>query len=121
MSCCSVSPASMSFQQRALLGKQDRLSTTQQHVGGRQLWHGKGVDREYLLHKLHEFHRVHGTPIMRSIADLQAAFQWLPKSAYEAESVPLVKLASTRSRGPQQIEDLMWVHIAVRSHAAIAW
>jgi len=93
-----------------------------QLVGGRQLWHGKGVDREYLLHKLHEFHRVHGTPIMRSIADLQAAFQWLPKSAYEAESVPLVKLASKRTRGPQQIGDLMLpllIRLGVRSASEV--
>jgi hypothetical protein len=32
-----------------------------QLVGGRQLWRGRGVDREYLLAKLQEFHRVHQT------------------------------------------------------------
>lgn len=74
-----------------------------QLVGGRQLWHGKGVDRDYLLHKLHEFHRVHGTPIVRSIADLQEAVQWLPESSYTTESKPLLQMAAKRSRGPQQI------------------
>jgi hypothetical protein len=38
-----------------------------QLVGGRQLWRGKGVNREYLLAKLQEFHRVHKTPLEQAI------------------------------------------------------
>jgi len=34
-----------------------------QLVAGRQVWRGRGIDREYLLSKLQEFHRVHKTPI----------------------------------------------------------
>ena len=78
-----------------------------QLVGGRQLWRGKGVDREYLLAKLQEFHRVHKTPIEQTIRDLQEAFQWLPKSAYAEEAKPLAKLARKKHRGPKRIGDLM--------------
>jgi transposase len=78
-----------------------------QLVAGRQLWRGKGVDREYLLAKLQEFHRVHKTPIEQSIRDLNAAFAWLPKSAYAAEAKPLAKLAAKKQRGPKPIGDLL--------------
>lgn len=62
-----------------------------QLVGGRQLWRGRGVDREYLLAKLQEFHRLHATPIDQTIRDLHEAFAWLPKSAYAAEAEPLAE------------------------------
>lgn len=78
-----------------------------QLVGGRQLWRGKGVDREYLLAKLQEFHCVHQSPIEQAIRDLHEAFVWLPKSAYAAEAKPLAELARKRRRGPQRIGDLM--------------
>ena len=78
-----------------------------QLVGGRQLWRGKGVDREYLLAKLQEFHRVHKTPIDQSIRDLNEAFAWLPKSAYAAEAKPLAELAAKKHRGPKRIGDLL--------------
>ena len=78
-----------------------------QLVGGRQLWRGKGVDREYLLAKLQEFHRVHKTPIDQSIRDMNEAFAWLPKSAYEAEAKPLAELARKKHRGPIRIGDLL--------------
>jgi transposase len=78
-----------------------------QLVGGRQVWRGRGVDREYLLAKLQEFHRVHKTPIEPAIRDLHEAFAWLPKSAYAAEAKPLAELARKRHRGPQRIGDLL--------------
>jgi len=78
-----------------------------QLVGGRQLWRGKGVDREYLLGKLQEFHRVHNTPIDQSIRDLNEAFAWLPKSAYAAEAKPLSQLARKKHRGPVHIRDML--------------
>jgi transposase len=78
-----------------------------QIVGGRQLWRGKGVDREYLLAKLQEFHRVHKTPIGQSIRDMNEAFAWLPKSAYAAEAKPLAELARKKHRGPKRIADLL--------------
>jgi len=78
-----------------------------QLVGGRQLWRGRGVDREYLLAKLQEFHRVHKTPIEQSIRDMNEAFAWLPKSAYAEEAKPLEQLARKKHRGPKRIGDLM--------------
>ena len=78
-----------------------------QLVGGRQLWRGKGVDREYLLGKLQEFHRLHKTPIDQSIRALNEAFVWLPKSAYGKEAKPLLERARKRRRGPQHIGDLL--------------
>ena len=78
-----------------------------QLVGGRQLWRGKGVDREYLLAKLQEFHRLHQTPIDQVIRDLHEALAWLPKSAYVEEAKPLVELARKNRRGLQRIGDLM--------------
>ena len=78
-----------------------------QLVGGRQVWHGREVDREYLLAKLQEFHRLHHTPIEQTIRDLNEAFAWLPKSAYEAEAKPLAKLVHRKRRGPQRIGDLL--------------
>ena len=78
-----------------------------QLVGGRQVWRGRGVDREYLLAKLQEFHRVHHTPIDQSIRDLNEAFEWLPKSAYAAEAKPLSELSRRKHRGPQRLGDLL--------------
>ncbi len=78
-----------------------------QLVGGRQLWRGKGVDREYLLAKLQEFHRLHKTPIDQSIRDLNETFAWLPKSAYAAEAKALADLVRKKHRGPQRIGDLL--------------
>ena len=78
-----------------------------QLVGGRQLWRGKGVEREYLLAKLQEFHRVHASPLDQAIRDLHEAFAWLPKSAYAEEAKPLAELARKKQRGLQRIGDLM--------------
>jgi transposase len=69
-----------------------------QLVSGKQLWRGKGVNREYLLFKLREFHRVHKSPLTDCIADLQEAFQWLPQSAYASEAKPLVELTQRKRR-----------------------
>jgi transposase len=78
-----------------------------QLVGGRQLWHGKGVEREYLLAKLQEFHRQHESPIEQTVRDLQEVLAWLPKSAYATEAKPLETSVRKKRRGPQRIGDLM--------------
>jgi transposase len=78
-----------------------------QLVGGRQLWRGKGVDRESLLAKLQEFHRLHKTPIDQAVRDLNEVLAWLPKSAYPAEAKPLAEWAAKKHRGPQHIGDLL--------------
>lgn len=76
-------------------------------VAGRQLWRGKGVDREYLLAKLQEFHRVHKTSVEQSIRDMTEALAWLPKSAYTEEAKPLAEFARKKHRGPKPIGDLL--------------
>jgi len=83
------------------------LRMVYQLVAGRQLWRGKGVDREYLLAKLQEFHRLHKTPLEPAIRDLHEAFAWLPKSAYAAEAKPLAEWARKKHRGPQRLGDLL--------------
>jgi hypothetical protein len=83
------------------------LRMVYQLVAGRQLWRGKGVDREYLLMKLHEFHRLHQTPLEESLRDLHEALAWLPKSAYAEEAEPLEQLARRRRRGPRAIGELI--------------
>jgi hypothetical protein len=83
------------------------LRMVYQLVAGRQVWRGQGVDRDYLLAKLQEFHRDHHTPVDQAIRDLNEAFAWLPKSAYTAEAKPLAALVRPRYRGPKRIGDLM--------------
>lgn len=78
-----------------------------QIVSGRQVWRGKGIDREYLLFKLREFHRTHGTSLDATVADMNAAFEWLPKAAYAEEAKPLAELAGNTRRGPKSIGDLL--------------
>jgi hypothetical protein len=78
-----------------------------QLVAGRQIWRGKGVDRQYLLGKLQEFHRVHKSPPDQSVRDMNEAFAWLPKSAYATEAEPLAELAAKQHRGPKHIGELL--------------
>jgi len=89
-----------------------------QLVGGRQLWRGKGVDREYLLAKLQEFHRVHMSSRDHDIRDLHEAFAWLPKSAYAEEAKPLVPQTRKRRRGPVHIGELM-IPLLIRLGVAV--
>ncbi len=78
-----------------------------QLVGGRQVWRGKGVDREYLLAKLQSFHRNHKTPIEQSIRDMTEAFAWLPESTYAEEAKPLEELVRKTHRGVKSIGELL--------------
>lgn len=78
-----------------------------QLVGGRQVWRGKGVDREAILDKLREFHRDHHSDLDQMIADMNEAFSWLPKSTYASEAKPLAELAAKKRRGPQPIGELL--------------
>jgi transposase len=94
------------------------LRMVYQLVGGRQLWRGRGVDREYLLAKLQEFYRLHKTPLDHAIKDLNEAFVWLPKSAYAAEAKPLYEFARKKQHGPQRLGDLM-IPLLIRLGVAI--
>jgi transposase len=78
-----------------------------QLVGGRQVWRGRGIDREYLLTKLQEFHRIHHTPIPQWVRDLNEAFAWLPRSEHAAEAKPLAALMRHQRRGPRHISELL--------------
>ena len=78
-----------------------------QIVGGRQVWRGQGIDREYILYKLREFHRIHHTPLEQTVLDLNAAFEWLPKSTYASEAQPLIEMASKKRRGSTSLGDLL--------------
>jgi transposase len=78
-----------------------------QIVGGRQVWRGKGINQEYILEKLQEFHRVHSTPIDKVIQQMHEIVQWLPKSTYASEAKPIQEFASKKHRGPILIGDLM--------------
>lgn len=78
-----------------------------QLVGGRQVWRGKGVDRDAILSKLRQFHRDHQSDLSQTIADMNEAFVWLPKSVYASEAEPLQVLAGKKRRGPQAIGDLL--------------
>jgi hypothetical protein len=90
-----------------------------QLVGGRQVWRGRSVEREYLLAKLQEFHRVHHTPIDQALRDLNEAFIWLPKSAYATEAKPLAELPRRKRRGPACIGDLL-VPLLIRLGVSLA-
>jgi hypothetical protein len=83
------------------------LRMVYQLVGGRQLWRGKGVDRESLLAKLQEFHRLHKTPLDQGVRDLHEALAWLPKSAYATEAKPLAAWAQKQRRGTKHIGELL--------------
>ena len=78
-----------------------------QIVSGRQVWRGKGIDREYLLSKLREFHRTHGTSLELTVADMNSAFEWLPRSTYSEEAKPLLKLSTKRQARTASLGDLL--------------
>lgn len=93
-----------------------------QIVSGRQVWRGKGIDREYLLWKLREFHRLHGTPLDETVADMNAAFEWLPTATYAEEAKPLAELAVKKRRGAAPIGELLiplLVRLGVRQQTEV--
>jgi transposase len=93
-----------------------------QIVSGRQVWRGKGIDREAILFKLREFHRVHSTPLDQSVADMNEAFKWLPKSTYQSEAKPLEELTTKRTRRAKSIGDLLiplLVRLGVRAASEV--
>lgn len=81
-------------------------------VSGREVFHHPALrERDYLLEKLIGFHKEHGTPAERMLADLRLAVDQLPKSAHAEEAVPLEKLLeqtrAAKRRGPQLLGDLL--------------
>lgn len=78
-----------------------------QIVSGKQVYRRRGIDRQYLMTKLLEFHRCHGTGAEQVAANLQDVFQWLPKSSYQSEGSALSKAVNKRSKKLQSIGELM--------------
>lgn len=81
-------------------------------VSGREvLRHPSMRQRDYILEKLIEFHKQHGTSADRMLADLQLAANQLPRGAYAEEAVPLQKLLeetrAVKRRGPQLLGDFL--------------
>lgn len=78
-----------------------------QLVGGRQVWRGHGIKREYMLFKIREFHREHSTPLDQTVRDMNLALNWLPKATYAEEAQPLIDIAAKKRRGATSIGDLL--------------
>ena len=89
-----------------------------QIVAGRKLFqHASRLDRGYVLKKLLEFHRDHGSPMNVVLADLKAATDQLPKSSHTDEAKPLQevhrKTVRSRKKEPQQLGSLL-VHVLMK-------
>ncbi|TWT98205.1 IS110 family transposase [Stieleria varia] len=78
-----------------------------QIVSGRQVWRGRGIDCEAILFKLREFHHAHATPLDQTVAHMNEAYQWLPKSVHQTEGKPLAELAGKKRRGTSSIGELL--------------
>jgi transposase len=83
-----------------------------QMVAGRQVYrHPSCQHRGFVLHKLTEFHRGHGTAMGRVLADLGAAAGQIPRDEHPAEAEPLVAALSqargTRTGGVRMLGEIL--------------
>lgn len=88
-----------------------------QMVAGRQVFrHPCLQQRSYILDKLNGFHREHESTVPQTLADLQAAIEQLPHSAYADEARPLAeelqRIEQGRRRGPQLLGDILPIVLA---------
>jgi hypothetical protein len=88
-----------------------------QIVAGRQVFrHPSCRERDYILDKLLEFHKQHGTSPQQILIDLHAAAAQVPQQEHAAEATPLQsRLAQSRRlrrHGPHAIGDLLLVVLA---------
>jgi transposase len=88
-----------------------------QIVAGRQVFrHPSCRERDYILDKLLEFHKQHGTSPQQILIDLHAAVAQVPQQEHAAEATPLQsRLAQSRRlrrHGPHAIGDLLLVVLA---------
>jgi transposase len=85
-------------------------------AGGQVCRHPAMQQRSYVLEKLLAFHTEHSTAMTQTLADVQAAIEQLPKSAYAAEAEPLAeelrKIEQGRKRGPQLLGDILPIVLA---------
>ena len=83
-----------------------------QMVSGRKLYrHPSRLDRGYVLEKLLEFHRAHGTPPDEIVGHLQQAARQIPKDAHLGEAGRLetiyARCRRSRQQGPQSIGTIL--------------
>jgi hypothetical protein len=70
-----------------------------QMVAGRQVYrHPSCQPRSFVLRKLIDFHREHGTAMVQVMADLDAAAGQVPRDQHQSEAEPLVELLSQARR-----------------------
>jgi transposase len=85
-------------------------------AGGQVFRHPCLQQRSYILDKLNAFHREHETTLPQNLADLQAAIEHLPRSAYAEEAKPLAeelqRIEQGRRRGPQLLGDILPIVLA---------
>lgn len=88
-----------------------------QIVAGQQVYcHPSQRERSYILDKLVDFHRLHGTPLDKILFDLNAARQQIPQNEYGNEAVPLQaryeRMQNRRRREPQPIGEILLAVLA---------
>jgi len=85
-------------------------------AGGQVCRHPAMQQQSYILEKLLIFHTEHATATTQTLADLQAAAEQLPKSAYAREAQPLTeilrKLEHGCKRGPLPNADIIPIVLA---------
>jgi transposase len=86
-------------------------------VAGRHVFRHPSIQgRHAILDKLVVFHREHQTPMAQTMADLMAASDQLPRSAYADEAKPLQeeleKIRAGQRRGPQLLGDILPIVLA---------
>jgi transposase len=90
-----------------------RLARIMFHMLARRelLRHPGMKQRDYVLDKLLEFHRLHGMPPAQILTNLEAAIAQLPQNEYALEAKPLLdelhKSKKLNKRGPKPIGDLL--------------
>jgi len=91
--------------------------TVFQMISTRRLYqHPSRLDRSYVLAKLLEFHREHGTAPAEILRDLREAAAQIPKAEQAAEASPLQEICQkacrSRQKGPQAIGEILLVVLA---------
>lgn len=85
-------------------------------AGGQVFCHPSQCDRGYILDKLLDFHRQHGTAPEKILADLHAAREQVPQSEYHNEATPLQaryeKTQNRRCREPQPLGEILLAVLA---------
>jgi hypothetical protein len=86
-------------------------------VAGRQVFRHPSIQgRHSILDKLTAFHREHGTDLVQTLRDLQAAMDQVPPREHAAEAKPLheqwQRIHGGHRRGPQLLGDILPIVLA---------